>query len=84
MRVEETSVKQKIEDMWRARAKVQGFKPHTKAYKNAELEFFIGAMAALNALHPGADGNMSALVPPWWVIAPLSGRNIVEKEKETQ
>lgn len=69
-----------IEEAWLARAAARGYgKPSSAKYKNMEAEFFIGAMAALNARDPDADpSKMSSAVPPKWVVCLMSGRNIVE------
>lgn len=69
----------KIENAWIERARVQEYKPKTRAYQRAELEFFIGAMTALNSAFPADDpNNLSPKVPPYWIIAMMSGRPVVE------
>ena len=73
------AVKSGIEKGWLSRAKAQGLKPGTKAYAKAEVDFFSGAMAALQACFPGPDPTrLSPKVPPGWVICAMSGRPIVE------
>lgn len=71
-----------IEAMWRGRAKEQSLKPGTKTYAKQELEFFTGAMAALNAVFPNEKPDqLSAAVPVRWVINALSGRPIAPEIK---
>lgn len=68
-----------IEQAWKDRAKAQQLKPGTKTYARAEIEFFAGAMAAINAFFPDADSRrLSSKVPPIWVINAISGRPIAE------
>lgn len=68
-----------VEAMWRSRAATQGLKPKSAAYRKAELEFFAGAMSAINAIFPSDDPTrMSGKVPIKWVINAMSGRPIVE------
>jgi hypothetical protein len=65
-------VRNAIEAQWITRAQTQNLpKPHTVTYKKSECEYFIGAMAALQALGYTA--------PVAWVMSILSGRNIVER-----
>lgn len=71
---------QRIEDVWLSRAKSQQLgKPGTIAYKKKELEFFIGAMSAINEILPRDDDRLSNYVPPRWVINPMTGDNIVKE-----
>lgn len=73
------TVRQRIEQAWRGRVKAQGFPSKGIKYQKLELEFFLGAMAAINAMDPNAEADkLSRLVPPAWVICPMSGRSIVE------
>lgn len=68
-----------IESQWTSRAAAQGLKPGTKTYQRAEVEFFTGAMAAINALLPHAEpDHLSPAVPVIWVINAMSGRPIVD------
>jgi len=72
----------KVEAQWLTRAKAQFLNPKTQAYKKAEVEFFMGAMAALQAMDPDApEGQMTTSIPPIWVINIMSGRNVVEVPK---
>lgn len=64
--------RQRIEDIWRARAKAQGLNPRSTKYKTAEVEFFAGAMSSLVTL--GYE------MPVSWAICALSGRPIVNLE----
>lgn len=69
-----------VELSWLNRAAAQDLKPKSTAYKRAEVEFFAGAMAALNAAFPSPDlSSMSASVPPIWIINILSGRPVVQR-----
>jgi len=73
------TVRKVIEDRWRERVKAQGFPTKGIKYQKLELEFFLGAMTAINAMDPNAEADkLSTLVPPAWVICPMSGRPIVE------
>jgi hypothetical protein len=76
-----TEVRQAIEQSWRSRATAQGVKPGSVASRRAEVEFFAGAMAAMQALFPNEDNPdaISKLVPPIWVINIMSGRPVVER-----
>lgn len=74
-------VREEIEQGWLSRAKTMEYgKPHTVTYKRKELEFFCGAMQTLNALMPCDGGRISDLVPPAWILNPMTGRNVVEVE----
>ncbi len=57
----------KIEAQWHARAIQQHYKRGTKKYQNAESEYFIGAMAALN------------YCPPNWAMCIIRGEPIVKE-----
>lgn len=71
-------VQEQIEERWLDRAKAQGYtKTHTVKYREAELNFFVGAMTAINAILPHQQvDSLSPHVPTRWVINPMSGRNI--------
>ncbi len=71
-----------IEQQWRSRAASQYLKPKSAAYKKAEVEFFCGAMAALQACYPDNDNpeRLTSMVPPKWVVCIMSGRPVVEDE----
>jgi len=71
-----------IEKRWLARAEAQELKPNTMAYKRAEVEFFAGAMTALEALAPCPEDKMQHS-PPIWVINIVSGRPVVDRSKVT-
>jgi hypothetical protein len=62
-----------IEAGWRSRAATQGYNPRHMEYKRAELEYFMGAMQALDSL--GLSG------PPIWIFNVVGGRPIVEEIK---
>ena len=71
---------QRIEDVWLSRAKSQHLgKPSTITYRRKEIEFFIGAMSAINEILPRDDDRLSDYVPPRWVINPMTGDNIVKE-----
>ena len=57
---------------WLDRASAQGLKPKSAAFKKAELEFALGAVAALDAqaeIAAGAPPKSSLMPPSWWVAA---------------
>ena len=62
-----------IEQQWMRRSDAQGLKPKSAKYASAEVDFFVGAMAAL-----GAQGFE---VPAYWVMAIMSGRPVVDRTK---
>lgn len=74
-----------IEKQWLSRAKTQGLgNPKSARYRKAEIDFFVGAMTALQAMQDPSEGQenkLSSLVPPYWVINIMSGRNLVEVPK---
>jgi hypothetical protein len=75
----QVSVRAAVEQAWRDRVKAQGIPLKGQKYIKAEIEFFCGAMVAINAMDPNAEPDrLSRLVPPAWVILPMSGRPIVE------
>lgn len=57
-----------IVEQWRARAEAVGLNPKAKAYRTAEVEFFVGAIAATQA--------MGFTPPPFWVVAIMAGRPV--------
>jgi hypothetical protein len=63
-----------------------GIKPLSKRGADEECAFLAGAASAMHAMFGGEDGNLSAAVPPAWIIWPMSGRSaymeIKRKEKE--
>lgn len=67
------AIERQIEAQWRSRAKTQGYRPGSVRYQRAELEFFVGAMAAMEAL----TGDPAVSCPPRWVIAGMRGDPIV-------
>lgn len=76
---EKNEMKEKIEQAWQRRAASIGYKPGYVAYRKAEVEFFTGAMAAINAIYPNEmnPDAMSVKVPPIWIINIMSGRPVV-------
>lgn len=67
----------RIEQAWRERANTQGYKPKSAAYRKAEIEFFAGAMQAIQSLDTEAKPDkLSSNVPVSWVINAISGRPI--------
>ena len=75
-----TEQKRAIEAQWRSRAQAQGLKKGTVKHARAELDFIMGAAAALHALDPQATGDkLSSLVPPIWIVNAISGRPVCEE-----
>lgn len=62
------SLTEKIEAAWLDRAKACGLTTTSKAYRTAEIEFFVGAMACMKA--------QGQTLPPKWVISIMSGRPV--------
>lgn len=60
---------------WFNRASNFGWKPGSAAYKKAEVEFAVGAAAAINALCPNPGGSelLSDRVPAGWFINIMRG-----------
>jgi hypothetical protein len=63
--------REQIEQVWKGRVKALGYKPKSKSYAVAEVEFFVGAIATLNVL------NLEA--PPIWIVNIMSGRPVVSQ-----
>lgn len=70
----------RIEQAWTNRAESQGYKPGSATYKKAQVEFFVGAMTAIDAFDdtPDKGSDLSRNVPPHWVLAMMSGRDVVK------
>ncbi len=64
-----------IEAVWIERAYEQDLPVTSKKYLGLELEFFCGAMAALQATNPEYH------IPPKWYVALLRGDAIVTKDR---
>lgn len=62
------------------RAQAQYLKPKSAAYKKAELEFAMGAVAALDALAEVEAGKVpdGSSIPPAWFIAAIRGEQILK------
>lgn len=58
----------KLAESWATRAAAKSLKPGTIKYRVAEVEFFMGAMATMEA--------MEITIPPIWVINIQCGRPI--------
>lgn len=72
-------IAQTVEDAWAKRVKAQDLKSGTKKYFDAQAHFFAGAMNAMQAvLAPPDDPKLCTAVPPKWVIAILSDRDILK------
>lgn len=56
---------------WLERAEAQGYKPGSAKYKNAQVEFAIGATAALAETHR---------MPPAWVINVIYGGDVFKND----
>lgn len=63
----------KIEQTFKDRAKANGLKPNSAKFRNAEVEFFCGAMAAIEAIE-GQKGLDSCAK---WYLMLTCGRSIV-------
>ena len=73
------STAQRIEASWAQRVKNLGLKPGTRKYFTAQAEFFSGAMCALQAaLTTPDDPKLHESIPPKWVIALMSDRDILK------
>lgn len=65
-----------IAEQWRNRATAHDLKPGTKRYTDAQTHFIAGACSALHNTDPVASNDrLSSLIPPRWIIGPLSGRD---------
>lgn len=66
---------------WFNRAANCGLKPKSMAYKRAEIEFAMGAAAAINWLCPHkADGeSLSPMVPASWIFNVMRGVPVFER-----
>lgn len=62
----------KVEAGWKSRMRTQGMIPHHVKTQRAEIEYFIGAMAALDAA--------GFVMPPRWVVTIMSGQRICQME----
>jgi hypothetical protein len=72
-----------IEDRLLERAKAQGIKPLLAAGAKEACAFLAGAMTAMQAIAPRADGLLTDLHRPAWVIWPMCGDYpLVEIAKE--
>ena len=73
-----------IAERWHARASSQNLKPNTVKRSRAEIEFAMGAMAALQAVYGTGekDERMVPEVPPIWIINIMSGRPVFATPKE--
>lgn len=73
-------LRESIGRQWLSRAKEQELKPGTAKYRRAEIEFFCGAMAALNAVKPNKEHPelIGDLVPRVWAISIMTGRPVVK------
>lgn len=70
---------QRVEKQWAERAAHMGLKPGTRKYFTAQAEFFSGAMCGMQAaLTTPDDPKLHASIPPKWVIAIMSDRDILK------
>lgn len=65
---EKKNFSNKVTAKWKERRKYIGYEWGTKAYREIEMEFFQGAMAA------------TGYEIPYWGICMMSGREIIEKD----
>lgn len=74
-----TALRAAVEEGWKQRVIGQDLTPGSMKYRRAEVEFFAGAMTAMNAVMPAENPqNMGPAVPAIWIINAISGRPIVE------
>ena len=76
------NIKEKVEAAWLKRAEAQDFgKPASAKYRRAEMEFFMGAIVAINAMDdtPRDIEKLSPNVPVVWFINVMTGNNVVER-----
>lgn len=73
----------KVEALWATRARNLALNPKSMAYKRAEVDYFSGAIAALQAMFPNEENPnlLSKAVPVGWPICIMSGRPIVDLKK---
>ena len=65
-----------IAQAWKDRGEHTGLKPKTKRYLDAQWHFIAGACTALHHTDDTVTGTeLSARVPPMWIIAGISGRD---------
>lgn len=85
--MERVELRDKVEAHLKARLANNGVKPGSRSRKGMEMEmeFLMGACAAINALYPNENPeHMSAMVPNTWLILPMCGRSIFAKmDKES-
>lgn len=75
-------IRASVEKDWLKRAGTMGYgKPGSATYRKHEAEFFVGAMAAMQAVDPNSE-RLTDLVPPIWFVNIISGRNVVEVDKK--
>ncbi len=66
------SILDDVEAMWIKRCKGVSCPLTGIKYSTSEIEFFIGALAMMNAL------DKSLIIPPRWITRVMSGRRIIE------
>lgn len=71
---------QEILDGFEARLAYQGVKVGSAKARSMEVEFMAGAMATLSSLFPNRNPDLlSTAIPPYWVIAIMSGRSLLDQ-----
>ena len=81
MNTDALSIQRAVEDRWKDRAEMQGFKPGSKKYLTAQAEFFGGAMTAMQFIFGNNLQTLADEIPPKWVICIMSGRDIINPVK---
>ena len=69
------------EEQLRDRVATLGLQSATGEYRRHEAAFLAGAMTVINHLFPAADARqLSERCPPRWVLAPLTGKSVLDME----
>lgn len=75
--VDSLAVVEAAEKRLRDRLDALGIKVLSKRGGIEEAAFLAGAATVLHEVYGGVDGNLSAAVPPLWIIAPMTGRSVL-------
>lgn len=75
-------IKALVERRWIDRAKAQRYEPGSNKYGKLEVEFFAGALAAIDACDdaPRPPETLSGAAPVSWVVRGMSGQPIVDQK----
>lgn len=83
-----TEIYSRIEEQFKNRAKENFPKPSSKKFKDAQAEFFCGAMAAMIAISENNNPGISEqerkelngkCMPPKWVIGLMRGDDLTKQ-----